>query len=301
MISVDQLNQQFGIANQITFKAGPGDLPVAEIANRYATAAVSLHGAQVIGYQPRGQVPLIWVSNFSDYRQGKAIRGGIPLCWPWFGPHPTDSSKPAHGLARITMWEVLSTGVMAEARTEIRFGLRDDDASRALWPHPFVLETVVSVGPDLRVELIARNTGDQSFTCGAALHTYFAISDIDHVSIHGLENLTYIDKVDGDQRKTQQGPITFTGETDRIYLDIDDDCLIYDPGLRRRIRVAKAGSRTTVVWNPWIDKAQHMGDFGDDEYRTMLCVETANAADDLITIPPGGEHYLVTAISTGPA
>jgi glucose-6-phosphate 1-epimerase len=282
---------------ELTFKPGPGGLTIAEIGNRHAVASVALHGGHALAFQPRGHKPILWVSNQSHYASGKAIRGGIPVCWPWFGAHPTDPDKPAHGFARTSLWSVLGTEVTAAATTRLRLGLTDSDATHALWPHPFQLELTVTVGPTLEAELLIRNPGPTAFTCTGALHSYFAVSDIANVSIHGLDGSVYLDKVASYERSKQTGPIVVTAETDRIYVDTTSDCLIADSDWQRTIRVAKKGSRTTVVWNPWIDRARQLADFGDGEYRSMVCVETANTADDQITVMPGGEHQLTTTLS----
>jgi glucose-6-phosphate 1-epimerase len=195
------------------------------------------------------------------------------------------------------MWSVLGRDVTADGATRLRLGLADSEETRALWPHAFQLELAVAVGAALDVELLVRNTGARAFTCTGALHSYFAVSDIAGVSVGGLDGSAYLDKAAGHARREQRGAITVTGETDRIYLDTTGDCLIADPGWRRTIRVAKRGSRTTVVWNPWAERARQLADFGDDEYRGMVCVETANAADDQITVPPGGEHRLATTLA----
>ena len=292
-----QLNQRFALPGQLVFKTGPENFPVAEIVNEHALVLVSIYGGQVLMYQPLGQEPVLWLSDLSFFEEGTAIRGGIPICWPWFGPHPTDSDKPAHGFARVQMWEVVGSISTPDRLTKLRLKLRRNAETRALWPHSFELEIIVTVGPALTVELIAHNQGQEAMTCGAALHSYFTVSKIGDVAVLGLEEDVYIDKLDSNGHKQQSGPITFTAETDRIYLDTTADCIIDDPGLARRIRVAKQGSRSTVVWNPWHDKAQRMADFPDEAYHYMLCVETTNAADDLVTIPPGQEHRLVTQIS----
>jgi glucose-6-phosphate 1-epimerase len=294
------LNDSFAITNQIAFTAGPGGLTLAEIRNSHAAATVGLYGGQVLAYQPRGQMPVLWTSGRSLYQPGKAIRGGIPVCWPWFGPHPTDPSRPAHGFARTAMWSVLATAALASGATQIRLRLSDSDATLELWPHAFDLRVVVTVGADLRVELIARNPGDAPYTYSGALHSYFAVADAGAIAIRGLEGCEYIDKVDGDQRKLQRGPVTIEAETDRVYLNTAATCTIEDPGQERQISVAKSGSRTTVVWNPWAEKARRLLDFGDEEYHGMVCVETANADGDSVTVAPGGEHRLAAAISVAP-
>jgi glucose-6-phosphate 1-epimerase len=290
------LNDQFAIAQHITFAATAGGLPVAEIRNSYAAASVAVQGGHVITFQPHGQQPVLWVSSLSAFALGKTIRGGIPVCWPWFGSHPTDPSKPFHGFVRAAIWQVRGASVGPADATEIRLGLTESEASLAIWPHAFDLEIVVTVGAQLHIELIARNPGDQPFVSGGALHSYYTVGDVRRIAIGGLDGCDYLDKVEGFKRKTQHGPITIEGETDRVYLDTAAACVIADPALDRRIGIAKAGSRTTVVWNPWAEKARQLADFGDEEYLSMVCVETANADTDVALVAPGGEHRLSAVI-----
>ena len=292
---LQSLQERFAHVQGLTFRPGPGGLTVAAIANDRAEASVALHGGHVLAFQPRGQKPVLWVSRQSHYAAGKPIRGGIPLCWPWFGPHPVDAGKPAHGFARISPWSVVDA--TAGDVTQLRLALTDSDATRALWPYPFRLELTVKVGAQLQVELRIQNPGPAAFTCSDALHSYFAVSDIAQVTVDGLDGCAYLDKVAGAERREQAGPIAVTAETDRVYLDTTADCLVTDAGWRRAIRVAKRGSRTTVVWNPWAERARQLADFGDGEYHGMVCVETANAADDVITVHPHGEHRLAATLS----
>jgi D-hexose-6-phosphate mutarotase len=256
-----------------------------------------LHGGHVLSFFPRGHEPVLWVSKQSRFETGKAIRGGIPVCWPWFADHPTGGDIPAHGFVRTALWTVTESEALKDGRTRLGLVISDNNDTRTLWPYLFRLEIDVTVGTMLKVELIATNTGKEAFTCGGALHSYFHVSSISNVVIKGLEGCSYIDKVDESRRGVQEGSVTIDGETDRIYLEIDGDCLIEDNGLQRRIGIAKSGSRTTVVWNPWVDKARAMKDFGDQEYHSMVCVETANAAEDLITVAPGEAHRLQSIIS----
>jgi glucose-6-phosphate 1-epimerase len=294
----ETLARGFGLKDHVAFAAGPGDIgPVARVANRHATATIALHGAHVMAFQPHGHQPVLWVSAKSAFRPGKAIRGGIPVCWPWFADHPTDRTKPAHGLVRAAPWSLVGTEVVEEDATRVRFRLADDDATRALWSHRFELELAVTVGGSLDVALAIRNAGDAPFTSGGALHSYLTVADVTQVAVHGLDGCTYVDKVNRLAREVQRGPVRIDAETDRVYVDTTGECVIDDPGLRRRITVAKAGSRSTVVWNPWRAKAASMADFGDDEYPGMVCVEAANAGDDVVSIPAGGRHLLRTTIS----
>lgn len=297
MNSSEELNRRFGLNRELVFDTGAGGLTVARISNDRASATIALQGAHVLAWQPRGAEPVIWLSPEAKYAPGKSVRGGVPVCWPWFGAHATESAFPAHGFARAVPWSVVATERLPDGSTRIAFRLEPNDATRAQWPHATPVEAVVTVGQTLEVALVTRNEGASAVTIGEALHTYFAISDIRQVSVTGLDGRLYLDKVKNFARERQSGPFRFTGETDRIYLETDRECAIEDPGLHRRIRISATGSRSTVVWNPWVEKAEKMGDFGKDGWTRMVCVETANAADDVITIPAGGEHRLVVRYS----
>lgn len=297
LINLETLNDKFARPGALTFRAGKGGLPVADVNNRHASATVSLYGGQVMTFQPHEHKPVLWTSHYSRYEPGQPLRGGIPVCWPWFGPHPTDPNMPAHGLARILLWEVLGGEILPDEKTQLKLGLANNQQTQALWPHPFRLEIVITVGPALQVDLVVLNSGDNAFNYTGALHTYFSVSDVSAIQIHGLEDTAYIDTVDASLQKVQAGPVTITGETDRIYLNTANDCIIEDPGWRRRIRISKAGSRSTVVWNPWVEKSKRLADFGDEEYTGMVCVETANTAADVVMVMPAGDQRLSTTIS----
>lgn len=288
-----RLNEQFGITGQLHFVDGPGGLVVAKIANSLATAGIAVQGAHLMTWAPRLQRPVIWLSPAAKFATGKSIRGGVPICWPWFGPHATDSKLPGHGYARTVPWEVVASTAMRDGRTQIRLRLQENDATRAQWPHATPVEMIITVGRTLSCELVTTNASTATVTIGDALHTYFQVSDVRQISIHGVGNNPYIDKVDAGKRKHQSGPVTIGSEVDRIYLESTADCLIDDPAWQRRIRIHKYGSSSTVIWNPWIEKAETMGDFGPDGYLDMVCVESANAADDVVSLAPGKSHRLV--------
>lgn len=292
---IDQLNARFALPKRLAFVNGPGGLGLAEIHNDYAIAQVALQGAHVVTYQPHGQAPVLFVSRQALYQPGRAIRGGIPVCWPWFAAHPTDPSKPFHGFARSRLWQVAGSAQYPNGATELRLQLLPDAETRAIWPYEFVLELAIRVGERLELTLSSHNTGDLPFVVGGAFHSYFTIGDIATVRIHGLDDSRYLDKV-ADVEQIQQGPVLIDGEHDAVYQATDATCEIDDPTLGRRIRVSKQGSYTTVIWNPGPQKARDLADLADDEYRTMVCVETANALDDVVTLEPGGEHQLVALI-----
>jgi D-hexose-6-phosphate mutarotase len=299
---IDTLNERFAIARQVHFLAGKNGLPKLLIENAQATAEVYLHGAHITAFQPKGQEPVLWMSPLAQFQAGKPIRGGVPVIWPWFGPHATDSSKPQHGFARSAEWQVSTTEALADGSTQVQLQLVDSAATRALWPHAFQLDLTITVGTELKIELTCRNIGDQPFSAGGALHSYFTVGDVAKISIAGLAGREYIDQLDGNQIKQQAGDVKISQEMDRIYVDSTDTCIIHDTVLARQIQVRKAGSRTTVVWNPWKEKAEAMADFSDEGYRNMVCIEAVNAVDDVVQLAPGEAHSLsqIIAVSGTP-
>lgn len=296
------LNSRFGIPGQVTFKEGPGGLAIVEVVNNQATATIALQGAHVMTWTPHGQKPVIWLSRAAKFSSGKSIRGGIPVCWPWFGPHATEPSFPVHGFARTTLWDVIETQELTDGTTRLELRLVQNEATLKQWPYASELLLIITIGAGLEIELVTQNTGESAIAIGEALHTYFEVSDVRRVTVRGLEGHPYIDKVDGGKHKQQTGPVTISAEVDRIYLDSTADCLIDDPLWTRCIRISKRGSHSTVIWNPWIEKTIKMGDLGEDGYLNMICVESTNAADDVVTIAVGAEHrlwvrYTVEALS----
>jgi len=296
-MTLADLNQRFGISNHLKFSEISGGLITAEINNAHASASIALQGAHLMTFQPHGQEPVIRLSKHAKFASGKSIRGGVPICWPWFGPHATDAKLPGHGYARTVMWEVLQTRALSDGATFISFGLIETDATRAQWPHPSSVKIEMTIGKSLRVELVTHNNGNQAFTLGEALHTYFHIGDVAQMTIRGLEGCDYLDKVGEPARRTQKNGIVIESEVDRVYVDTTADCVIEDSGLKRAIRIAKQGSRSTVIWNPWAEKADKMGDFGAEGYRGMVCVESANAFDNLVTVKSGETHRLSVVYS----
>ncbi|OHC67140.1 MAG: D-hexose-6-phosphate mutarotase [Rhodocyclales bacterium RIFCSPLOWO2_02_FULL_63_24] len=292
MSQAAELNRRFAIADILAFEQSPDGFVVAQVTTRHASARIALQGAHVMSYQPAGQPPLIWLSKLAKLAPGKSIRGGVPVCWPWFGAHPSNAQFPGHGFARTVPWQLIEATLLPDHRLHLEFELVQSDATRARWPQPSTLRNSVTVGPELEVELATTNTGSVPFELGQALHTYFEIGDIRQTTITGLDACDYLDKVDGGTRKTQHGAVDFSGETDRIYLATHGHCEIHDPLLKRRILVTSTGSHSTVVWSPWTEKADKMGDFCPEGWTSMVCVETANAAEDVIQLAPGATHRM---------
>ena len=208
-MTIKQLNADFGLANQLEIVEGQGGLPFMAIANGSAKALISIYGGQVLSFQPVTEPEdLMFLSEQAYYQEGKAIKGGVPICWPWFGPAPDGSGRPAHGFVRNRFWNILSTESTQTGETKVVLGLVDTEETREIWPYSFELKLAISVGETLRLELITRNTGAQAFSLTQAFHTYFAVGDINQVKVLGLEDTTYLDKVEGGVQKQQLGALT---------------------------------------------------------------------------------------------
>lgn len=279
------------IPARLAFETSPLGGTIARISHHNAQALVALHGAQVLNWVIDGQ-GLLWLSPVARIRAGKGIRGGIPVCWPWFADHSSDPNKPAHGFVRHREWQVIGSQATTDA-VSITLATSVTDAEQALWPHRAELRLTVSLGAALSLQLETHNTGSAPFPLTEALHTYFRVSDIANINVTGLEGCTYLDKLEGFARKTQAGPITIPAEVDRIYLGDASRIGLHDHGFARLVHIASTGSRSAVVWNPWTEKTARLGDMGSpDAFRQMLCVETANAGNDIVTLAPGATHTL---------
>jgi glucose-6-phosphate 1-epimerase len=302
MSTAKHLNTQFGINEQLGFREDASGLVIAEISNPQASAAICLQGAHLMTWKPRSQaVPVIWLSRDAKLAAGKSIRGGAPVCWPWFGAHASESTYPGHGFARTVPWQVMESGSEPDGATRLTLRLADSEMTRAQWQHACSLDLTVIVGEKLRMELTTENIGAADFVIGEALHTYFQIGDIGAVRVKGLEGCEYWDKVGGSVLKKQVGAIGFSGETDRVYIHTAAECVIEDDKLKRRIHVAKAGSLSTVVWTPWTDKANKMGDMGQpDGWREMVCVETVNAMENVVKVAAGSRHTMIVEYRAEP-
>ncbi len=296
MSQLDDLKSRFASADFLSFtEKAPGFVAV-DVKTTFSTASIALQGAHVMTWQPKGQKPVIWLSKAAKFAAGKSIRGGVPLCWPWFGPHAAEAAYPGHGFARTIPWTLLEARKLPDGRVRLEFEPEMNEAARSQWPHASTVKYSVTVGQELVVGLATKNTGTTPFILGQALHTYFEIGDIEQIGIAGLDGCTFIDKVAGGKRRKQKGQVYFAGETDRVYLGTNGCCGIVDPAMKRTLLITSTGSRSTVVWNPGHEKAAKMGDFGKTGGKPgeerMVCVETANAADDVMTLAPGETHRM---------
>lgn len=270
-----------------------GHLEYIHISNDAAEAKVMLQGAHLFHFQRKDKKPLLWLSESACFEEGKAIRGGIPVCWPWFGPNNSDPSLPNHGFARTTLWEHIKTEELSESETKVTLRLGHSNKSLQLWPHRFELTLEITIAKQLQVSLITKNLDTKAFTISDALHTYLAVDDIDTLYVDGLDQKSYYDKVGDTHHNIQQGVLRFSKETDRIYQGITSAVCVHTP--RECISVKTEGSQTVVIWNPGDELAAHMPDLSD--HRTMLCIESANALDDEVLIQAQHSHTLTTIIT----
>lgn len=283
----------------VTTSPGRGDLPRVTVDTPAAAAEIYLTGAHMTSWAPAGHDPVLWMSDKSIFSRGVPLRGGIPVCFPWFGPHPSGTA-PMHGFARISEWTLLDVVDQGE-RAEMVFGLEDTEETRgSVWPHHFRARYTVTVGAELSVSLEVTNTGQTAMTYTESFHTYLAVSDIRVIRLRGLEASSFVDRLAGTESVAATGePLRFEAETERLYVQ-PGTITLHDPVAERRIRVTAHGSAQTLVWNPWIDKAAAMGDFGDDEWVGMVCIETANALDAAVHLNPGQSHTMAVTITVEP-
>jgi glucose-6-phosphate 1-epimerase len=263
---------------------------------------VSQQGAQILSYREDDQPPLIWLSEQATYRRGQGVRGGVPVCWPWFGNlqrnpqavqamHLQPANAPAHGLVRNLDWQLLEMDSRADG-VHLEFAYNSASQPLIDWPHAAELRLRIRLDGRLHIELSSRNLGDTPLAISQALHSYFAVSDIRHVSVEGLHGCRYLETLEDWQQRQQHGALHFSGETDRIYLDTPAQLSILDRAWQRRIQLHSSGSNSAVLWNPWTDKAQRLSQFAADAWPGMLCIEHANVMDDIRVLAAGEHHQL---------
>lgn len=285
-IEIEQVQRRLGIPGTVAFEIGEGGLPCARLHTDSAQGEVYPHGAHVSAYRPQGQPDVMFMSERSDFAPGKPIRGGVPICFPWFAGH----GDPPHGTARLQTWDVADTA-SEDGRASVEL---------TTTVAPFELRYRVTVGPALELALRVENAGDAQASFELALHTYFAVADVRRIQIVGLEGRDYLDKTRDMARFTQQGPIRIEREVDRVYQHTTETCTLHDPGHDRRVIVEKQNAHSTIVWNPWTDKASRLPDMVDEEWQRFVCIESGNVHENAITLVPGAAHETRVRISTAP-
>lgn len=295
MIDIDELDDRFSIEGELGFAELDGDLVYITVSNKYADADICLYGAHITSFRPRNSMDLLWMSPESFFEVGKPIRGGIPVCFPWFGPHKTDASKPQHGFARLMYWDVLETATKPSGETFIRLQLCSSDETKAFWPYDFCAEMSITVGLTLTATLKVTNTSAEAFSYTCALHTYYGLSALENLKIEGLQGITYYNQLTGENGVQEEAILQIQEPLTRHYLNTKTPVIIVDPVFRRRIKADKKGSKVTTVWNPGAETCASIADLPDDGYETYVCVEATNAFDYPIQLAPG-ESFETSAI-----
>jgi glucose-6-phosphate 1-epimerase len=288
--------REFEIPGTAQVVEGNGGLPKVRITTPEVIGEIYLHGAHITSWKPNGEEEVLFLSSQSRWENGRAIRGGVPICFPWFGGKPGDAKAPAHGFVRTKSWHLESISEVGNVVTVSMF-TESDETTKRWWPSEFRLDYRVTFGRELSLELVVSNTGTTSLRFEEALHTYHRVGNISEVRLRGLDGIQYLDKTDSNRRKLQQGEIAITSETDRVYLDTRDPIELDDPVLHRGTRVMKENSDTSVIWNPWIDKARELSDLRENEWTQMLCIETSNVSDFAVNLAPGQHHAMKARVS----
>ena len=276
----------------ITHKKFSNGFEYIEIENSSAKAKIALQGAHVFEYARLGEESILWLSEISDFEQGKAIRGGVPICWPWFGFNE-DKNLPQHGFARICMWEFIGSDEVSKSETTLLFRLTHNEQTLKIWNYKFELELKITISKELKMELKTTNLDEADFKISQALHTYFNVSHISEVIIKGLDKKPYLDALTW-QKETQDGDIHFKEEVDRVYQEVDTNIVLVDKN--RELHVKNTNSTSTVIWNPWIEKTLRMSYMKEDAYKHFVCIESANAFEDARVIEPKKSHIMIAQI-----
>lgn len=287
--SIETWNERFAIPGVARIVAGEGNLSKVQVTTPAALAELYVHGAQLTSWRPAGHEEVIFLSKDSRFEDGKAIRGGIPVCFPWFRGKADDPKAPAHGFVRTKSWELESITQEHES-VVVTLTTESDEASRRWWPHNVRVAHRVTVGSELKLELVVTNTGSTPLQFEEALHTYYLVGDAEKIRVAGLDGTRYLDNMDGNREKVQSGDAILTAPTDNAYLNTTGALDLIDPVLRRRVHIEKKNSLSTVVWNPWQEGAKQLADLGDDEWRQMACVEASNILSCAVVLAPGEEH-----------
>jgi glucose-6-phosphate 1-epimerase len=294
--TIAELDRRFGIPGLARVCAGNGAMPRVQITSLLSEGEMYLHGAQVTSWKPAGADEVLFVSAKSRWEEGQAIRGGIPICFPWFRAKVNDPQAPAHGFVRTKTWQLESI-VETGSGVAISMFTESDEHSRRWWPGSLRLVHRATFGSELTLELVCTNTGTAPLRFEEALHTYNRVADVHDVRLQGLNAVRFLDNTDSNREKIQRGDVAIVSQTDNAYLNTRHEVDLLDPGMRRRIRLRKANSLTTVVWNPWYEAAKGMRDLGDGEWTQFLCAEASNILDGAVELAPGQEHRMTAVLS----
>lgn len=292
--TVTELGRQLGIPDVARVSEGNGGLARVQITGAFGEGEMYLHGAQVTSWKPAGD-EVLFISTKAHWEKGQAIRGGIPICFPWFRGKLDDPHAPAHGFVRTKIWQLESI-IQNENGVSVTMLTQSDEHTRKWWPGEFRLVHRVTFGSELRLELVCMNTGTTPFCFEEALHTYNRIANIQDARVQGLDSVSYLDNTAANEKKTQRGDAIIASLTDRAYCNTQNEVDLLD-SKKRRIRLRKEHSLCTVVWNPWSEGAARLQDLADGEWRQFLCIEASNILDAAINLAPGQEHRMAAVLT----
>jgi glucose-6-phosphate 1-epimerase len=292
MSDIKKLSDRFGIEGELIFTKSENGFVFLDIKNKFANASICLYGAHVTSFTPINSQDILWMSPESSFEIGKPIRGGIPVCFPWFGPHKSDPKKPQHGFGRLMVWDVLDTGTKPSGETFVELQLCSSEETKAYVANDFCATIKIVIGEKLDFNFKVENRSKETFEYTCALHSYYNISDIESIAIYGLQGAHYHSQLKAEPNDfIQESPTIEIHQAEtRHYHNTESTCIIEDPNFGRKIEVAKAGSKITTVWNPWVETCAQIGDLPDDGYKTFVCIEAVNAFDNVISLLPGESH-----------
>jgi glucose-6-phosphate 1-epimerase len=294
--TIEELNARLGIAGRAQVLAGEAGIPKVHVTAPQCNGEMQLHGAQVTSWKPAGAEEAIFLSRQARWEEGKAIRGGIPVCFPWFRAKANDSRAPAHGVVRTKIWTLESVEQNADGIT-VSMSTQSDPDTRRWWPADFRVLHRVTFGSELRLELTVSNTGANPFRFEEALHTYYRVGDVRKVRVRGLDRVTYLDNTDSNKKKKQNGDVVISSPTDNAYMNTQNPLQLIDPVLNRSIQVTKQHSDSTVIWNPWAEGARALSDLGDDEWQHMVCVEGSNILENAVELATSADHKITVTMT----
>jgi glucose-6-phosphate 1-epimerase len=295
VLEITALDRRFGIPEIARVCEGDGGLPRVDITSPLARGQMYLHGAHVTSWRPAGSDEVLFLSTRSRWEEGQAIRGGIPICFPWFRGKAGEPNAPAHGIVRTRSWQLYSI-VENNAVVTVTMFIESDEQTRRWWPGEFRLVHRVTFGSELKLELVCINTDKTPLRFEEALHTYNRVADIHNVRLQGLNGARFLDNTDSNSEKMQIGDVTITSQTDNAFVNTQSDVNLLDATMHRRIRLQKANSTTTVVWNPWQEGASRLRDLGEKQWEQFLCVEASNIIGSAVTLAPGREHTMTAVL-----
>jgi len=296
-VTLDSFNKRFSHPN-VSFRQRDA-LVMVDIENEHGAATLTSFGATLLSYRPNNGADVLWVSDTALYDGKKPVRGGVPVCWPWFGPYdasmlgpdPSDEHKKGHGIARYVVWDLESVTTVGNG-TQVVFVLEPDDEIRKSWPLDFSLRLQVTLGEKLEMTLVGENRSDRDWRVSEAFHTYFSVAQADGLLVRGLDGATCIDKLAGGEDCVQSGEVRMTTPMEQVFVGNPGAMVIEDQGNARDIVIERDHSASSVLWNPGPEGVKSFADMPDDQYRKTVCVEVANALDDAYELKAGASHSM---------